>query len=108
MYPSRELTRLADHKAGQRRAIARHRLAFTAAVDVIVQPVQWIDRVRRNLRRIALFAPLAILTIGFLRRPRLVAPRRRASRVRHWGRVLRFAVRGWGLLNALRAASRSH
>ena len=108
MHPKRELIQLAAHKAVLRRSITHHRLGFAAAVDPILQPLQWFDRARASLRRLAPFAPLALIVFGFFQRRRSVGPSRSRGRLFHWGRVLRFTARGLGILIATRKAAHAN
>ncbi len=108
MHPKRELNQLAAHKAVLRRSIRHQRLGFAAAVDPILQPLRWFDRARASLRRVAPFAPLAFIVFGFFKRRRSASPSRSGGRLFHWGRVLRFATRGLGILIATRKATQAN
>lgn len=66
MYPDRELTRLAAHKAGLRRSIARHRHQGVTAAARALRPLVWLDRMIAVWRKLSPFAQFAAVPVGFL------------------------------------------
>ena len=85
MYPDRELTRLAAHKAALRRSIARHRNQCAAAARLALEPVAWLDRMIVLWRKLSPFAQFVAVPLGFLLK------RSSASRPRLLGTLLRWA-----------------
>ncbi len=66
MYPQRELNQLAFHKAALRRDIARRRAQCVEAMEDVIKPLEWLDRVVAFWRRLSPFAKLAAVPLGFL------------------------------------------
>ena len=94
MYPQRELTRLAAHKAAVRRDIALRRAQCAGAVARVAQPLAWLDRMLALWRQLSPLAQFAAVPLGFFV-TRSVFPRSRIlnSLVR-WGPLVFGAVRG--------------
>jgi hypothetical protein len=96
MYPQRELTRLAAHKAALRWDIALHRAQCAAAAARVAQPLAWLDRMLAFWRRLSPFALFAAVPLGFLVQ-RTVFPRSKIlGSLMRWGPLLFGAVRGIG------------
>jgi hypothetical protein len=103
VYSHRELIRLGVHKAALRRRIARQRTECAVAAARVLQPVAWLDRMLALWRRLAPFAPLAAVPLGFLLK-RAIAPRAGLlDKLLRWGPVMFGAVRG---LAGARSSSR--
>ncbi len=94
MYPDRELTRLAVHKAALRRDIALRRAQCAEAAARVAQPLAWLDRMLAFWRRLPPLAQFAAVPLGFLV-TRTVFPRLKilGSLVR-WSPLVFGAVRG--------------
>ncbi|MEO6005128.1 MAG: hypothetical protein ABIZ04_08315 [Opitutus sp.] len=74
MHTTRELIRLAAHKATLRRKIALRRNQCAAAATKVLQPLDWLDRAGALWQKLAPLAQLAALPLGLLMR-RVVSPR---------------------------------
>ena len=96
MYPQRELTRLAAHKASLRWTIALRRVRCAEAATRMVQPFAWLDQMLALVRRISPLVQFAAVPLGFLA-ARTVFPRRKilGSLVR-WSPLVFGAMRGIG------------
>lgn len=105
MYPNRELSQLALHKAALQRTIGRHRQAFATTVSSVVQPLRWLDRWSSHVRRVAPFVPLALVLLGAFRRRAPTPTPRWTSRILRWGRGLRFGLRALTVLAVARSAA---
>jgi hypothetical protein len=66
MYPQRELSLLAAHKAELRRDIAFRRAQCALAAAQVVKPLEWLDRAVGFWRRLSPFTKLAAVPLGFL------------------------------------------
>jgi len=93
MYPQRELIRLAAYKAALQRDIIRHRAQCAAAAAHVTQPLELLDRLLTLWHRIAPFAALAAVPLGFVVQ-RNVFPRLKVLRsLMRWGPLVFTAVR---------------
>ena len=94
MYPQRELTRLAAHKAALRWDIALRRARCAEAAAEVVQPLAWLDRMLAFWRRLSPFVKFAAVPLGFLGQ-RAVFRRLKILRMLvRWGPLVFGAVRG--------------
>ena len=100
MYSDRELNRLAAVKAALRHDIARHRRQCVTAAARVAQPLAWVDQLLVLWRRLAPFAPLAAIPLGFLLK-RSIAPRPKIL-----GTLLRWAPVVFGAVRGIAAARR--
>ena len=100
MYPDRELTRLAAHKASLRRHIARHRAGCIRAGTRLIQPLAWVDRMVSHWRRLSPLARLAIVPLG------IALGKSTAPRPRLLGTLLRWGPTAGQMLQGLTAARR--
>ncbi|SDS13715.1 hypothetical protein [Opitutus sp. GAS368] len=94
MYSHRELIRLAVHKTALRRRIASRRATCAAAAARVLAPVAWLERMLALGRKLAPFAPLAAVPLGFLLKRSPAAKPRLLGTLLRWGPVLFGAVRG--------------
>ena len=88
MYPDRELSQLAAHKAVLRQTIARHRRECAAAATRAAQPVAWLDRLLAFWRRLSPFAQFASVPLGFLLKRSSAARPRLLGALFRWGPVV--------------------
>jgi hypothetical protein len=88
MYPERELTRLADLKAGLRRRIGLHRAECAEAAAGLAVPIEWLDRVLGFLRMIKPLAMLAAVPIGALVARSERRPLRWLSSISRWAPLI--------------------
>lgn len=94
MYPHRDLTRLALHKAVLRRRITRHRAECVRAATGVLQPLAWLDRLLDLWRRLSPLVRLAIVPLGLVL-GRAIAPRRRGlDSLWRWGPLALALLRG--------------
>ena len=94
MFPHRELTRLAEHKAVLRRQIALSRAQCSEAAARAAQPLVWLDRALTFVRQISPLAVLAAVPAG-LALQRTVFPRfKLLGTLVRWGPPLFAVVRG--------------
>jgi hypothetical protein len=94
MYPDRELTRLAAHKAALQRNIALRRAQCVEAAARVAQPLEWLDRMLLFWRRLSPLAQFAAVPLGILVQ-RTVFPRVKILRsLVRWGPLVFGAVRG--------------
>jgi len=94
MYPQRELTRLAAHKAALRWNIARRRAQCAEAAARMVRPFEWLDRMLAVVRRISPLVKFAAVPLGVLAM-RTVLPRRKIlGSLARWSTLVFGAVRG--------------
>jgi hypothetical protein len=94
MYPDRELTRLAAHKAALRRDIALRRTQCVEAAARVARPLEWLDRMLALWRRLSPLAQFAAVPLGFLVK-RTVFPRLKIlGLLMRWGPLVFSAVRG--------------
>jgi hypothetical protein len=98
MYPQRELTRLAAHKAFLRRGIAVRRTQCAEAVGRATRPLEWLDRALALWRRISPLAALAAVPLGLLVSRTLLPRRKILGPLLRWGPVLFNALRSLGAL----------
>ena len=95
MYPTRELNRLALHKAALRRDIARHRAECADAARELVRPLEWVDRALSWWRKVSPVAKLAAVPLGAMvsrmifKRLKVIGPLVR------WGPTIFNLVRGF-------------
>jgi hypothetical protein len=94
MYPQRELTRLAVHKAALRRRIAWRRDQCTAAAARLSQPFIWLDRMRGFWRTLSPLASIAAVPLGLLVTRTLFPRQKMLGAVARWGPLVFGAVRG--------------
>ncbi|MEO7599369.1 MAG: hypothetical protein ABIV50_10580 [Opitutus sp.] len=66
MYPAAELNALARRKAILRARISLDRLRMVALSAEVVRPINWLDRVIVQWRKISPFAKFAALPLGLL------------------------------------------
>jgi hypothetical protein len=93
MYPERELTRLAAHKATLRRDIALRRVQCAEAAARVAQPLEWLDRMLAFWRRLSPLAQVAAVPLGILVQ-HTVFPRLKVLRsLVRWGPLVFGAVR---------------
>jgi hypothetical protein len=105
MYPDRELTLLAAHKAFLRQGIALRRAQCRAAAAQVARPVAWLDRVMAFWRHLSPFTQFAAVPLGWLV-TRTVLPRMKILRtLARWGPLVFSAVRGIRSATRARAAS---
>jgi len=95
MYAERELKRLATVKAALRWDIARNRQRCVVAARRVAQPLAWVDRLLAWGRRVAPFAALAAVPLGFLLRRSPAARPRLLGTLLRWAPVVFGAVRGF-------------
>lgn len=94
MYPTRELSRLAAHKAALQRQSAAHRVRIVAAASRLSQPLAWLDRAWHVWRRLAPYAVVGGLAA------RLISGRAKTRRRRvlpwllRWGPMIAGLFRG--------------
>jgi hypothetical protein len=94
MYPQRELTRLAAHKAALQWNIARRRAQCTEAATRMARPFEWLDRMLALVRRISPLVKFAAVPLGVLA-VRTVLPRRKIlGSLARWSPFVFGAVRG--------------
>ena len=101
MYPSPELTDLAGRKAVLKARISRDRLRCATMAAEAARPLQWIDRLILQWRKIPPMAKMAVLPLGLLLRRRSSSGRK----TNFVGRVVRFVpmmITAIKLLNAQR------
>jgi hypothetical protein len=91
MYPHRDLTRLALHKAILRRRITRHRAECVRAATGVLQPLAWLDRLLVLWRRLSPLVRFAIVPLGLLLRRTLPPRRSLLDALLRWG-PLAFAL----------------
>ena len=95
MYPTRELIRLAAHKAALRRDIAIHRAECAEAAAELARPFEWLDRALAWWRKVSPIAKLAAIPLGGLasrmifKRLKIIGPLVR------WGPTIFNLVRGF-------------
>ncbi len=101
MYPARELSQLARHKAALRRKITWHRAQCVRASTRLAEPLAWLDRMMAHWRRLSPLARLAVVPLGFLLK-KSTRPRPRLL-----GTLLRWGPAAWNVLRSFTGASRS-
>lgn len=85
MYPTAELTELARRKAVLHARISANRSRCATLADEVARPLDWLDRVIAQWRRIPPMAKVAALPLGLLLR-RVVFPQKK---LHVFGRVMR-------------------
>lgn len=105
MYPQPELIRLAAHKAALRRSLARHRAASATAAIRVAEPLEHLDRILAAGRRLAPFAPLLAVPLGYWA-ARASLPRM-LQRLWRWGPLVAGGLRGIKTLVTARAGGRA-
>lgn len=94
MYPQRQLTALAWHKARLRQRITHRRAACGEAATQLARPFVWLDRMMALARKVQPFALMAAVPLGFLLQ-RSSAPRPRLlGTLLRWGPIVASAIRG--------------
>jgi hypothetical protein len=101
MYPQRELSQLAVHKAGLRRDIAFRRAQCVVAAGQVARPLEWLDRAVGFWRRLSPFTKLAAVPLGFLAK-RALFPKGKIL-----GAVVRWAPMIFGVVRSVRSAART-
>jgi hypothetical protein len=101
MYPQRELTQLAAHKAALRRNIAVQRTQFAEAAARVAQPLEWFERALAFWRRLAPLAQAAAVPLG------LLASRKAWPRRKILGSVLRWGPLVFSIVRGVRAANQT-
>lgn len=97
MYPERELSRLAAHKAVLRSNIALRRATCAQAAARVAQPLRWVDRGVAVWRRLSPLTRLAAVPLG------LLAARPAFARLKFLGPLLRWGPVLYGVVRGLRA-----
>jgi len=100
MYPTRDLSRLAVHKAALRRDIAHRRAQCAQSAARVSQPLAWLDRMMATWRRLSPLARFAALPLGLILKSAEASKPRLLGRLLHWGPMALAAMR------ALREAHR--
>jgi hypothetical protein len=96
MYPQRELTRLAAHKAVIRRHVARRRTQCAEAAVHVARPLEWLDRVLAFWRRLSPLAAAAAVPLGLLVSRTLFPRLKILGSLARWGPLALSALRGLG------------
>jgi hypothetical protein len=84
MYPEGELRELALRKEALRVKIAAHRAECVAYAEHVARPIAAIDRVAEQWRRVAPYAKLAAIPLGFLLQRRMAKKQARAGGWKRW------------------------
>jgi hypothetical protein len=105
MYPQRELTRLAGHKAALRRHIAVHRAQCVVAAAQVARPLAWLDRAWSFWKRFSPLAQIAAVPLGFFARRSAFSRLKTLAALARWGPLVLGAVRGIGAAFKSRAES---
>jgi len=98
MYPARELTRLAGHKAAVRRDIAVRRAQCAAAAARVAQPLALLDGAVAFCRRHAALAQFATVALGLFARRTGVPRRGLPASLLRWGPLI------FGVVRVIRSA----
>jgi hypothetical protein len=106
MYPRRELTHLASHKAALRRRIAGHRARCVTAAARLTQPLAWLDRVMDFWRRVAPLAVAAGVSLSLLGARTLFSRSKFLRWLMRWGPLVYGAGRRLGGRGSRRAEAR--
>lgn len=94
MYPQRELSRLASHKAVLRRRITVRRTETVGLATHVLRPVAWLDSLLALVRRLSPLAAFAAIPLGLLlKRPSTPRPSLFGKLLR-WAPLVLAAVRG--------------
>jgi hypothetical protein len=105
MYPDRELSRLADHKASLQRDIALRRLQFAEDAARVAHPLEWLDRAAAFWRKFSPLIQISALPLGYLAK-RVFFPRFKIlSSLAKWGPLAFGAMRGIGSMARSRPGS---
>ena len=102
MYPAAELNALARRKAVLRARISLDRLHVVALATEVARPIDWLDRVIVQWRKISPFAKFAALPLGLLLNRRTV-PGQKTGLV---SRALRFVPMILGAVKLFKAQAR--
>jgi hypothetical protein len=100
MYPTEELTELGQRKVAVRVRIAASRREAVVHAGEVRRPIDRIDHLLAQWRRISPFVKAAIVPLGLLWRRRLTPRRRRLSRtvrILRWAPLVLRAVRLFAL-----------
>jgi hypothetical protein len=101
MYPQRELSLLAVHKAELRRDIACRRAQCALAAAQVVKPLEWLDRAVGFWRRLSPFTKFAAVPLGFLAK-RALLPKGKIL-----GAVVRWAPMIFGVVRSVHSAAKN-
>lgn len=94
MFPQRELTRLAAHKAALQIRIGRERRSCASAATRIVRPLGWLDGALDFWHRLSPLVRFAAIPLGlWLKRSATTRPRLLGTLLR-WLPLVMGAVRG--------------
>lgn len=92
MYPEGQLRELAFRKDTLRVRIAAHRAECVARAEHVARPIATIDRIVAQWRRIAPYAKVAAIPLGFLLQRRIAAKQVRAGGWKRWLRLAPIAM----------------
>jgi len=97
MYPTRELSTLAQCKSRLRARIERRRIECVAESRRLLKPLERIDRWRERLRQVGPYLPfgLAVLALWRGRRSKAAEPQKRRGGLLRWLPVVFQGVRAF-------------
>ena len=84
MYPTGQLNESARRKEALRVKIAARRAECGAYAEQVARPIAAIDRIAAQWKRVAPYAKLAAIPLGFLLQRRLAAKQARTGGWRRW------------------------
>lgn len=98
MYPTGQLNEIAQRKAALRVRIAAHRAECVAHAEQVARPIATFDRVAEQWRRVAPYAKLAAIPLGFLLQRRIAKKQAAKGGWKRWLKlapVAMSAMRMW-------------
>lgn len=101
MYPTAELTALAQRKTLLRARISLNRLRCVVLAGEVVRPLNWIDRMVAQWRKISPMAKLAAVPLGLLLK-RAVLPGKKINFFNRAMRLLPIVLSAVKIFNAPR------
>ena len=104
MYPDRELSRLAVHRAWLQRNIGRRRAECVEAFTRASRPLDWLDRAVAFWRQLPPIAHFAAAPLGFFAARKMFPRFKLIGTLLRWGPLAFSAVRG---MMAARAQARA-
>jgi hypothetical protein len=96
MFPTQELTALARGKQAIRLRIARERLACSVAMETVVRPLRWLDRLHARWQTAPAVLKLAAVPVALLLKRKLFPKKMRL------GALMRWVPRIWRVARAAR------
>lgn len=96
MYPDRELSQLAAHKAYLQLSIGERRTQCAQALAEVAKPLEWLDRAVGFWRKFSPLIQISAIPLGFLAKRAFFPRFKFMASLARWGPLVYGALRGVG------------